>query len=114
MHVIKDLPVVPAERAIKVIGGRWKVYILYFLFDAPRRFSELCRLIPDASQKVLVEHLRELEEHGIVHRDVVTDAHVGYVLTPLGQSLRPIVDMLCTWGRQHADAHGDVDRAACG
>jgi len=103
MHVIKELPDVPAERAIKVIGGRWKIYILFFMFDAPRRFSELCRLIPAASQKVLVEHLHELEEHGIVRRDASS-----WSLTPLGQSLRPVVDMLCSWGRRHADEHGDV------
>jgi len=114
MHLIKELPVVPAERAIKVIGGRWKVFILYFLFDEARRLSALCRLIPDASQKVIVEHLRELEEHGIVHREVSGQGHVCYALTPLGQSLRPLVGMLCEWGRRHASEHGDIDAtAAC-
>src|SRR5688572_25635587 len=68
MPIVKELPSVPAERTLKVIGGRWKVYILYFLFERPHRLSELRRIIPDVSQKVLVQQLREMEEHGIVDR----------------------------------------------
>jgi len=60
----------PAERALKVISGRWKAIILYHLFEGPRRLSELQRLLPDVSQKVLIQQLREMEEHGIVHREV--------------------------------------------
>src|SRR5882724_9419558 len=66
----KRLPMLPAERALKVISGRWKAIILYHLFDSPRRLSELQRLLPEVSQKMLIQQLREMEEHGIVHREV--------------------------------------------
>ncbi|MBN9168067.1 MAG: transcriptional regulator [Myxococcales bacterium 68-20] len=104
MRILKELPLVPAERALKVLGGRWKVYVLYFLFDGPMRLSELRRQIPDVSQKVLVQQLREMEEHGIVHREVFAEVppRVVYTATKLGLSLRPIVSALCAWGRRHA------------
>ncbi|MBX3259936.1 MAG: helix-turn-helix transcriptional regulator [Labilithrix sp.] len=104
MRVIKDLPLVPAERALKVIGGRWKVFVLYYLFDGPKRLSELRRRIPDVSQKVLVQQLREMEEHGIVHREVFAEVppRVVYSATKFGLSLRPILSALCAWGRRHA------------
>ena len=104
MPIVKELPLVPAERALKVIGGRWKVYVLYFLFEGPQRLSELRRLIPDVSQKVLVQQLREMEEHGVVHREVFAEVppRVVYTVTKLGLSLRPIVGALCEWGRRHA------------
>ena len=57
MAITKELPIIPAERALKVIGGRWKVFVLYYLFDGPKRLSELRRLIPGVSQKVLVQSL---------------------------------------------------------
>jgi DNA-binding HxlR family transcriptional regulator len=104
MPVAKNLPLVPAERALKVLGGRWKVFVLYFLFEGPQRLSELRRLIPDVSQKVLVQQLREMELHGIVHREVFAQVppRVVYTATALGLSLRPIVGALCEWGRHHA------------
>jgi DNA-binding HxlR family transcriptional regulator len=111
MPIVKDLPLVPAERTLKVIGGRWKVFVLYYLFEGPKRLSELRRLIPDASQKVLVQQLREMEEHGIVHREVFAQVppRVVYTATKLGLSLRPIVSALCDWGRRHSDELRAVD-----
>ena len=104
MPIVKELPLVPAERALKVLGGRWKVFVLYHLFEGPKRLSELRRVIEGVSQKVLVQQLREMEEHGIVHREVFAEvpARVVYTVTELGLSLRPIVKALCDWGRQLA------------
>jgi DNA-binding HxlR family transcriptional regulator len=104
MPIVKQLPMVPAERALKVIGGRWKVFVLYYLFDGTKRLSELRRLIPAVSQKVLVQSLREMEEHGIVRREVFAQVppRVDYSATKLGKSLEPIVASLCEWGRRHA------------
>lgn len=104
MPIMKELPLVPAERALKVIGGRWKVFVLYFLFEGPKRLSELRRVIPGVSQKVLVQQLREMETHGIVSREVFAEVppRVVYTATSLGLSLRPIVGALCDWGRLHA------------
>jgi len=111
MKVSKELSSVPAERTLKVIGGRWKVFVLYFLFEKPQRLSELRRLIPDVSQKVLVQQLREMEEHGIVHRRVFAEVppRVVYSATRLGLSLKPIVGALCDWGRRHASELAAVD-----
>jgi DNA-binding HxlR family transcriptional regulator len=114
MPIIKELPLIPAERALKVIGGRWKVFALYFLFEGPKRLSELRRLIPTVSQKVLVQSLRELEEHGIVHREIFAEVppRVVYTATKLGMSLQPIVNSLCDWGKRHAQEL-DAAAAAC-
>lgn len=109
--LFKQLPPLPAERALKVIGGRWKAVILYYLFEGPKRLSELRRLAPGASQKVLVQQLREMEEHGIVHRKVFAQVppRVEYSATKLGLSLQPIIASLCEWGRHHAAELSKLD-----
>jgi DNA-binding HxlR family transcriptional regulator len=111
---IKRLPILPAERALKVISGRWKAIILYHLFDGPRRLSELQRLLPDVSQKVLIQQLREMEEHGIVHREIFRQVppRVEYSATPLGFSFEPVLLALCEWGRRHAVELDEADRLA--
>ena len=97
---IKRLPMLPAERALKVISGRWKAIILYHLFDSSRRLSELQRLLPDVSQKMLIQQLREMERDGIVIRRVYPQVppKVEYSLSPLGESLGPIMIAMCAWG----------------
>lgn len=111
---IKRLPMLPAERALKVISGRWKAIILYHLFDRPQRLSELQRLLPGISQKVLIQQLREMEEHGIVHREVFRQVppRVEYSATPLGFSFEPVLLALCEWGRRHAVELDEADRLA--
>lgn len=110
----KRLPALPAERALKVISGRWKAVILYYLFDGPKRLSELKILVPNISQKVLVQQLREMEEHGLVFRDVYRQVppRVDYSATKLGLSLAPVFQSLCDWGRRHAAELGELDRLA--
>lgn len=111
---IKHLPSLPAERALKVIAGRWKAVILYHLFDRAQRLSELKRLLPEVSQKVLIQQLRELEEHGLVHREVFRQVppRVEYSATVLGLSLEPVLLALCEWGRRHAAELDELDRLA--
>jgi DNA-binding HxlR family transcriptional regulator len=113
MPIVKQLPLVPAERALKVIGGRWKVYVLYYLLEGPKRLSELKRLVPGVSQKVLVQQLREMEEHGVVHRKVFAQVppRVEYSATKLGLSLESILSSLCEWGRRHASELNAIERA---
>ena len=113
-YPIKDLPTLPAERALKVISGRWKTVILHCLFEGPRRLSELKRLLPDVSQKVLIQQLREMEEHGIVHREVFRQVppRVEYSATALGLSFEPVLLALCEWGRRHAVELDEADRLA--
>lgn len=111
---VKHLPMLPAERALKVISGRWKAIILYQLFEGAKRLSELNRLVPHISQKVLIQQLREMEEHGLVHREVYPQVppRVDYSATPLGMSLEPILLTLCEWGRHHASELDELDRLA--
>lgn len=108
----KRLPAIPAERALKVIAGRWKAVILYHLFDGPKRLSELKKLMSSASQKVLIQQLRELEEHGLVHREIYRQVppRVDYSASKLGLSLEPVIRSLCEWGRRHAAELGELDR----
>jgi DNA-binding HxlR family transcriptional regulator len=103
-YPMKRLPELPAERALKVISGRWKAVILYHLFGGPKRLSELTRLAPNASQKVLIQQLREMEEHGLIEREIFREVppRVEYSATPLGLSLEPVIMTLCDWGRRHA------------
>jgi DNA-binding HxlR family transcriptional regulator len=115
-EVTKRLPALPAERALKVISGRWKAIILYHLFDGPKRLSKLKRQVPDVSQKVLIQQLRELEEHGLVHREIFRQVppRVDYSATALGLSLEPVLRALCDWGQRHAAELNELDRlAAC-
>ena len=93
----------PAEMTLDIIGGRWKVLILWQLFQGERRFSELFRALDGITQKMLTQQLRELEKDGIVHRQVYPQIppKVEYSLTPLGESLRPVVDAMCEWGLRH-------------
>ncbi|RVB73320.1 MULTISPECIES: helix-turn-helix domain-containing protein [unclassified Mesorhizobium] len=110
----KRLPMLPAERALKVISGRWKAVILYHLFDSPRRLSVLKTLVPNITQKVLIQQLREMEEHGLVRREIFAEIppRVEYSATSLGLSLEPILLALCEWGQHHADELNEVDRLA--
>jgi len=107
---LKRLPLLPAERALKVIAGRWKAVILYHLFDGPKRLSELRRLVPDVSQKVLVQQLREMGEHGLVHREIFKQVplRVDYTATPLGLSLEPVIMSLCEWRLRHVAELNDA------
>lgn len=108
---MKRLPMLPVERALKVISGRWKAVILYQLFDGPKRLSELQKRLPAITQKVLIQQLREMEEHGLVSREILPQvpARVDYAATALGQSLAPVIATLCDWGRRHAADLGELD-----
>lgn len=111
MGATKRLPVYPAERALKVISGRWKALLLYRLYEGPRRLTELNRLFPGLSQKVLIQQLREMEEHGLVSREVHAQVppRVDYGATPMGRSLEPVLLALCDWGRLHARVLDRID-----
>jgi DNA-binding HxlR family transcriptional regulator len=93
----------PVEAALDVIGGKWKIVILCWLKQGTHRFGELRRQIPGISERMLTQHLRELERDGIVHRKAYPEVppKVEYSLTPFGDTLRPIMVMLNKWGETH-------------
>jgi DNA-binding HxlR family transcriptional regulator len=93
----------PVRTALQVIGGKWKPIVLFYLFDGSRRFGELRRLLPDATQKMLTQQLRELERDGIVARKVYHQVRprVEYSLTAYGKTLRAVMNELCKWGTAH-------------
>ena len=93
----------PVERTLEVIGGRWKVLIIRELFPGLKRFGQLHRALNGITQKMLTQQLRELEEDGIIYREVYLQVppKVEYSLTPLGESLKPILDSMHDWGMRH-------------
>ena len=90
----------PIELCTEIMGGKWKAPILFYLFQGRKRFGELRRLFPEVTQRVLTRQLRQLEEHGIVTREVRAEVphRVEYSLSDLGRSLHPIVEIMRTWG----------------
>lgn len=99
----KELPACPVETTLTLIGDKWKVLILRDLLSGTKRFGELKRSIGSVSQKVLTAQLRDMEENGLVNRKVYAEVppRVEYSLTQLGQSLRPILDAMQTWGEEY-------------
>lgn len=111
---MKRLPKLPVERALKVISGRWKPVILYYLFSGSKRLSQLKRMMPEITQKVLIQQLREMEEHGLVDREIFAEVpvRVEYRVTELGLGLEPALLALCQWGQRHAEARSETAEIA--
>lgn len=93
----------PAESTVQLIGGRWKIVILWYLFQGVKRFSELQHALRGVTHKVLTQQLRDMERHGLVVRTVHAEVppRVEYSLTPLGISLKPVVEAMHQWGIAH-------------
>ncbi|MEU0197172.1 MULTISPECIES: helix-turn-helix domain-containing protein [unclassified Streptomyces] len=89
------------DAAMDVIGGKWKVLILWALNERPCRFGELRRELPGVTEKVLASHLREMEAAGLVHREAYDEVppRVEYSLTARGRSLNAALEPLGEWGR---------------
>lgn len=93
----------PIETVIQVVGGKWKPLILWHLMDSTKRFSELEKLIPEVTQKMLAQHLRELENDRLVARTIYASVppKVEYSLSDYGKSLIPVLETMCKWGENH-------------
>lgn len=93
----------PIEALMDTVGGKWKPVILYHLLGGTRRFGELKRLVPGVSQRMLTQHLRELEADGIIHREVYKEVppKVEYSLTELGRTLEPVLLTMHEWAEEH-------------
>jgi DNA-binding HxlR family transcriptional regulator len=98
------------ELALDVVGGKWRTVLLAHLKEGVHRYAELHRKVPDISEKMLTQRLRELEADGLVHRhrhDTVPP-QVEYRLTDEGASLAPVLQALHDWGQDRAARTGTV------
>lgn len=93
----------PIEATIELIGGKYKALILWHLMNGVLRFSELRKLVPQATPKMLTQQLRELEEDKLIQREVypVVPPKVEYSLSEFGRSIIPILDVMCNWGKDY-------------
>ncbi|MGE7204206.1 winged helix-turn-helix transcriptional regulator [Sphingomonas sp. NPDC019816] len=94
------------DATLKVISGKWKPLILYFLLRGPTRYGELKRAVRDVSDKVLIQQLKELEADGVLIRRDYREVppRVDYALTDMGQSLAHALEPLCAWGTENMAA----------
>lgn len=95
----------PVEATLDIIGGKYKGVLLFHLVNGPKRFGELRRLVPRATQRMVTLQLRELEADGVVHREVLREVppRVEYSLTPFGATLEPILGLMRDWGAEYTE-----------
>ncbi len=99
----EELPACPVATTVQMIGSKWKLLIMRNLLQRPWRFNELKKDLEGISQKVLTDSLRSMEADGIVTRTVYPEVppRVEYALSPLGESMRPIMDAMESWGNAY-------------
>ena len=99
----EELPECPVATAVQLIGSKWKLLILRNLLQRPWRFNELKRSLDGISQKVLTDSLRSMEEDGLITRTVYPEVppHVEYALSETGESMRPILMAMQSWGTNY-------------
>ena len=98
-----ELPECPVATTVQLIGSKWKLLIMRNLLQRPWRFNELKKDLDGISQKVLTDSLRSMEEDGIITRTVYPEVppHVEYALSELGESMRPILIAMQSWGTDY-------------
>ena len=101
MKTKDELPDCPVATTVQVIGSKWKLLIMRNLLVRPWRFNELQKNLEGISQKVLTDSLRSMEADGIITRTVYPEVppRVEYALSPLGETMRPILDAMEAWGK---------------
>lgn len=99
----EKLPECPVATTVQLIGSKWKLLILRNLLQRPWRFNELKRSLDGISQKVLTDSLRSMEEDGLITRTVYPEVppHVEYALSETGESMRPILMAMQSWGTNY-------------
>lgn len=102
----EELPECPVATTVSLIGSKWKLLIIRNLLVRPWRFNELKKSLEGVSQKVLTDSLRSMEEDGIITRTVFPEVppRVEYALSPLGESMRPILNAMQEWGSNYKDS----------
>ena len=93
------------DAAMAVVDGKWKPLILWELQDGPKRFNALHRSLSGVSQKMLTQHLKELQRHGVVHRESYHEVppRVEYSMTPAGEALLKALEPLSDWAETHIE-----------
>jgi DNA-binding HxlR family transcriptional regulator len=101
----------PVGAAIKEIGGKWKHPILWGLKDGKLRFSEINKILPPITQRMLTKQLRELESDNLVNRKVYAEipSKVEYSLTEKGKSVIPILDALNSWAKEYCESKSCIN-----
>ena len=101
MKTKDELPDCPVATTVQIIGSKWKLLIMRNLLVRPWRFNALQRSLEGISQKVLTDSLRSMEADGIITRTVYPEVppRVEYALSPLGETMRPILDAMEAWGK---------------
>ena len=99
----EEMPACPVATTVQLIGSKWKLLILRNLLQRPWRFNELKRSLDGISQKVLTDSLRSMEEDGLITRTVYPEVppHVEYALSETGESMRPILMAMQSWGTNY-------------
>ena len=99
----EELPDCPVATTVSLIGSKWKLLIMRNLLVRPWRFNELQRSLEGISQKVLTDSLRSMEDDGIITRTVFPEVppRVEYALSNLGESMRPIIKSMESWGTEY-------------
>lgn len=107
----EEMPACPVATTVELVGSKWKLLILRNLLVRPWRFNELKRDLAGISQKMLTASLRSMEEDGLVVRSVVSERplHVEYALSPLGESMRPVIGAMEAWGTAYRRRVGSGD-----
>lgn len=108
--ICKEVNIKPFAYAMGLIGGKWKMHILFWLRSKEvMRYSELKRALEGVTHKMLSNQLKELEKDGLIIRNEYPQVppKVEYSLSELGNSLMPILHEICLWGHQHIDEHID-------
>jgi DNA-binding HxlR family transcriptional regulator len=98
-----DIAHCPVTTTIEIIGGKWKILVLYLISNDINRFGKMSMMLKGISKQMLTSQLRELEENGIIERKIYAEIppRVEYFLTPTGKSLLPIILMMKDWGLQY-------------
>lgn len=100
---VETIPDCPVATTVQLIGNKWKLLIIRNLLVRPWRFNELHKDLTGISQKVLTDSLRSMEEDGIIIRTVYAEVppRVEYALSELGETMRPILNSMQTWGENY-------------
>lgn len=100
----EELPACPVATTVQLVGNKWKLLIIRnLIYNGTQRFGDFIKTIPAISKKVLTDNLRALEYDGLIEREVFAEVppRVEYTLSPIGKSLKPILDAMYDWGTDY-------------